>query len=143
MRRLAAVLLTILALSLLVCGAMAESVRVQTPGGGVKMRKTPEAKGKLVDTVPNHALVEAEETDGEWTRITYKNKSGYVKNEFLLLPEALVGQTVYPDNETAVLRTDAAEDAAVAGVYNGHTALTVLETSDTWARVRPLEGGEG
>ena len=69
-------LLGIAALMLcLMSAAGAETARVLTPGGKLNMRKSPDDKAKLVDTVPNRALVEVVEESGEWTKITYKKQT--------------------------------------------------------------------
>ncbi len=136
--RILLVLLTLLVL--LACGAAAESARVSTPGGGVKMRKKASTKGSLVTTVPNHALVEVEEAGEEWSLVRYKNRSGYVKSEFLLLPRDLPGKTVYPDGQTLLIREAPEEDAALAGVLNSQASVTVLEVENGWALVRNADG---
>ena len=80
-----------------VCVSCAEQARVITPGGALNIRKTPDEKGKLVDSVPNKSMVEVEEVGETWSRITYKKKTGYVKTEYLRLADNLLGKTVYPD----------------------------------------------
>ena len=59
--------LVLIAAALLLCAivsaALAESARVMTPKGPLNMRKTPEEKGKLVESVPNKSMVEVEEVD--------------------------------------------------------------------------------
>ena len=125
-----------LAIVLLLClaaAALAETARVQTPGGPVNMRKKPSAKASVVAEAPNRALVEALETDGEWTKIAYKNKTGYVKTEFLLLSSALAGKTVYPDGAFALAYTAPAEDAALLTPVNGDEAVRVTAVKDGWA----------
>lgn len=84
LRRILLAMLIILVAAIATCAA-AEYGRVSTPGGGVKMRKTENAKGKLVCEIPNHAIIEADEIGEEWCHVTYNGKSGYVMTKFLKL----------------------------------------------------------
>ena len=65
-----------LMLILTACGALAETGRIVTPKGPANMRKRPEDKAPLVDSVPNRTLVEIEELGEEWSRIRYKKQTG-------------------------------------------------------------------
>ena len=134
-RWLAALLLICLAVS----GA-AESVRVVTPGGSVKVRKSASDKGRLVTNVPNYTLVELVEEGEAWSEIKYKNYTGFVKNEFLRLPSALTGKTVFPDEGTLILRESTADDADMVGVVSQAERVTVLTVEEDWAWVRAEDG---
>ena len=124
----------ILALLLAAVSALADSARVLTPGGPVNMRKKADAKSSIVVAVPNRSLVEVVETAGEWSQIRYKRKTGYVKTEFLLLPEALAGKTVYPDADT-LLRSSPDAEADLLLPVGGWDALTVESVANGWAAV--------
>lgn len=119
----------------LCAAALAETARVLTPGGPLNVRRTASASAKLVTTVPNRSLVEVIETAGEWSKITYENKTGYVKTSFLKLASELPGKTVYPDSG-ALLRAEPRADAAIIAPVGGWNALTVESLADGWARVR-------
>ena len=132
--------------ALLLClmsAAGAESARVLTPGGKLNMRKSPDDKAKLVDSVPNRALVEVVEESGEWTKITYKKQSGYAKTEFLKLPSQLPGKTVYADEGALpLLRSEANADAMIVAPIGSQEAMTVSEIAGEWAKVS-CAGREG
>ena len=96
--------------------ALAETGRIVTPKGPANMRKRPEDKAPLVESVPNRTAVEIEELGEEWSRIRYKKQTGYVKTEFLRAPSRLVGKEAYPDGGTVLIHSEAAEDAPVIGV---------------------------
>ena len=102
LKRLPALLLALLLLPL--AGAAAETARIVTPGGKLNMRKKPDPKARLAAYIPNGALVETVEVGEEWSQIVYKDITGYVKTEYLLLPSAMVGETVYPDAGDVLLR---------------------------------------
>ncbi len=130
---------------LLLCavgGALGETARVVTPGGALNMRKKADEKSTPVQSVPNKTLVEVEETGAEWSRIVYKKKTGYVKTQFLKLPSALPGQTVYLDGGSALLRAEAAEGSAILGPISCASSVEVLSVEGDWARAR-VDGREG
>ncbi|MBQ9299292.1 MAG: SH3 domain-containing protein [Clostridia bacterium] len=128
---------TLLMLTLLFCLALcptlAEPAWVQTPGGPLNMRKKQSANAAIIAAVPNHSRVEAEETAGEWTRITYQKKTGYVKTEFLLMASAMAGKTVYADAHAVI--TYAAPDAAapILAVFNTDDPIFVERIAGDWA----------
>lgn len=112
--------------------ALADPARVLTPGGPVNVRRSADSKAKVVVEAPNRSLVEVLETVGDWSRVSYKKKTGYVKNEFLLLPAALAGRTVYPDSGT-LLRASPAADAAVVLPVGAWEAVSVERVENGWA----------
>jgi len=123
-------------LLLLATAACAEDVRIQTPGGKLNARKAADSQSGIAFTIANHSLVSLEELQGDWARITYKKKTGYVKTEFLLLPSALVGETVYTDGETALLYLAPDTNAALCGILSPLDPVTVLSLEDAWAQVQ-------
>ena len=127
-------ILCIAALAVAAGTALADSARVLTPGGPVNVRKKADSKSTIVVAAPNRSLVEVLETGDTWSRVTYKGKTGYVKTEFLLLPEALAGKTVYPDADT-LLRAEPDADAAILLPVGGWEALTVEAVENGWAAV--------
>lgn len=140
-------LAALLLLLLLACGASADSARVVTPGGAVKMRRSADDKARLVTNVPNYSLVEIIEEGEEWTQVRYRNSTGYIKNDFLRLPSALPGMTVYPDEGTLILRMTPSEEAQPVTVVSPEETVTVRSIADGWALVRAegavLSGAEG
>ena len=48
--------------------------------GTLNMRVAP--NGAILVQIPNGTKLDAE-TEGEWSKVTYKGKTGYVKTEFL------------------------------------------------------------
>lgn len=131
-RRLAGLAL-MTALVCLLLTALGESARVITPGGKLNMRKTPDDKGKLVDSVPNKALVEAVEIGQEWTKITYKRQTGYVKTAYLLLASQLEGKTVFSDGDTLMMREEPREDAPLMRPVSAVEPIRVISVADGWA----------
>lgn len=75
----------VLAAALMLTGhaALAQSARIATGGGALNMRKEASQKSNIVQKIDNGAQVEILSAEGEWSRIEYKGKKGYVKTEFL------------------------------------------------------------
>lgn len=131
---------SILALALLAlclaAAALAEPARVQTPGGPVNLRKKGDAKSTVVAEVPNRALVEAVEIGDTWTKITYKNKTGYVKTEFLLLTSALEGKTLYPAANGEILALTAPDpEAELLRAFNSDEPIRIETVREGWAAI--------
>ena len=125
-------------LCLILSAALAEQARVLTPKGPLNMRKTPDEKGKLVESVPNKSMVEVEEIEGDWAKITYKKKTGYVKTDYLKLPENMVGKEIYADEGTLYLLARPQEDgeqAPIALPVGAWESVWVEEINDGWAKV--------
>ena len=150
MRRFAMAAVLLLTLVMLAAGALAEEARVLTPGGPVKMRRTPDDKGRLVVSVPNHAVVEVTEAGDEWCAVTYKKKSGFIRTEFLRLPSDLPGKTVYPDKGTVFLYAEpwsedgqhAQKSPVIVAAAPCSVPVKVLAVDGIWLRAE-LNGVEG
>ena len=65
------------------CAALAEPAWVETEKGSLNVRSKANSKSTVVIKVPNGSQVEVLEVKGEWSRIEYKGKKGYVKSGFL------------------------------------------------------------
>lgn len=63
--------------------AAAQAARVDTGSGSLNMRRKADAESVVVERIPNGFEVEVGESEGEWSRITYRGKSGYVKTKYL------------------------------------------------------------
>lgn len=63
--------------------ALAETAWVETEKGALNARSKANSKSTIVMKIPNGSEVETLETKGEWTRIQYKGKKGYVRSGFL------------------------------------------------------------
>ena len=138
------ILLTVL-LSLL-CGiALADQAIVKTPGGTLNMRSGPSGQEKIIEDIPNKAIVTyLGAVNDVWSKVTYKNKTGYVKTVYLNLTKAAEGKTVYADvNDYVAVRKKASDDAAILYHLSCTQPITVLEVQDEWSKVTvPGDNGE-
>ncbi|MBR3106879.1 MAG: SH3 domain-containing protein [Clostridia bacterium] len=137
-RKVFVLIAAIFMLCLMMCAALAEPARVVTPKGPLNMRKTPDDKGKLVDSVPNKSMVEVEEVGETWSKITYKKKTGYVKTDYLKLPQNMVGKEIYADEGMLLLLVrprEGKESVPVALPVGGWESVLVEETKGDWTKV--------
>lgn len=70
--------------------------RVQTNGGSLNLRSTPNTSGSRLEQIPNGELVDViSYTSSEWWKVRYKGKTGYCSTSFLVLTENSVD--VFPN----------------------------------------------
>ena len=120
---------------LALCPALAETAWVQTPGGALNMRKKMSTNSDIVAAVPNHSQVETVEDAGEWTKITFQKKTGYVKTEFLILSSSLAGKTLYPDAHAAAAYAAPDDSAEIVALFNTDDPIRVESIEGDWAIV--------
>lgn len=72
-----------LLLSLCACNVLAEPAWVETGKGALNARRKANSKADIVIKIPNGSEVDVLEENGDWSRIEYKGKKGYVKSSFL------------------------------------------------------------
>lgn len=59
-------------------------VTVNTPNHGtVNLRENPTITSKVLAQIPYGTELEATTYNGDWAKITYKDKNGYIINKFL------------------------------------------------------------
>lgn len=54
-----------------------------TADGGLRMRSRPDTKSDLIFLVPNGTQLTATETQGDWYKVTYMNKEGWVNKSYV------------------------------------------------------------
>lgn len=131
--------------------ALAEPAWVETEKGSLNIRHKANSKSTVVGRVPNGSEVELLETDGEWSKIEYHGKTGYVRAAFLTeeppekvqeeeKPEAVVLQTggyARIETQNGALNMRSKEDAkaaVVARVPNG-ARVEVTEATSEWSGI--------
>lgn len=50
---------------------------------GINMRAKPSTGGKIIAEIPQNSMVEILSDDGNWTKVTYAGKTGYVMSKFV------------------------------------------------------------
>jgi uncharacterized protein YgiM (DUF1202 family) len=51
--------------------------------GTLNLRAEPSPSAKVLARIPYHTSLESEYVDNTWSKVTYNDKTGYVKTEFL------------------------------------------------------------
>lgn len=64
-------------------------------GSSVNMRTGPSTSGDIIKKVPIGAIVDVIEEAGEWSRVIYDNKNGYMMSKFLAKQESGETETYY------------------------------------------------
>ena len=148
-RKILAAALAVL-LMLAAAAAGAEYARVETPKGPLKMRAGQSTKKKVICEIPNGTVVELEECGETWSQVTYNDKSGWVKTEYLYIPsqhqEDDVTLSLSPENPSSgqILELSAQAEDAVSYQWElsvGGTLQRGDEESFSTVCCRPVGSG--
>lgn len=120
--------------------AMAQQALVVVPKGKLNMRKAPKSSASIVIEIPRDTFVEVISDEGEWCQVSYKNKTGYVKSEYLIIPGRMEGREVYSEGGLLLLRAEESDTAALTGYALPEQAVRVISVGDEWAKVSPVTG---
>ena len=100
--------------------------QVKTPHGSLNLRKYANDRCKVLTTIPPEETVQIVKKNANWTKVSYRGKTGYVMTKFL----AFGGLPI----ETKEEKSSAPAQKAVSST-NGSTA------NGSTARVQPKNGG--
>ena len=133
-KRLFLVLLVIvLTFSLLY--ALAEPGTVVTTGGRLNLRQSPDDKARIVTKIKNGKTVEVLDHADGWYHITYEGYEGYVKEQYIKLLSAAIGQEIYSNGTTLFLRETMDTASRIIGMVNSQQAMKVEQIDDDWTLV--------
>ena len=113
----------------------AEPGKVNTEKGNLNMRKKPEDGARLVTTIPNGSAVEVLDHVDGWYQIEYKGKTGYVKEQFIVVLSNAVGKEIYSNGTTVYVRESMDFNAPIIAVVNSQQPMTVEQITAEWALV--------
>ena len=128
-----ALLLIILTFSLL--HALAEPGTVVTSGGRLNMRQSPDDKARIVTKIKNGKTVEVLDHADGWFHITYEGYEGYVKEQYIKLLSAVIGQEIYSNGTTLYLRESMDATSRIVGMVNSQQTMKVEQIDDGWILV--------
>ncbi len=110
--------------------------------GNLNVREAPSTEASVVGKMPNNAGCEILEVDGEWTKISSGDVTGYVSSEYLLTgEEALakaeeVKQTVATVTTTTLyVREEPNTDCTIITSMPIGEELEVVEVLDGWVKI--------
>jgi SH3-like domain-containing protein len=128
-----ALLLIVLTFSLL--HALAEPGTVVTSGGRLNMRQSPDDKARIVTKIKNGKTVEVLDHADGWFHITYEGYEGYVKEQYIKLLSAAIGQEIYSNGMTLYLRESMDATSRIVGMVNSQQTMKVEQIDDGWILV--------
>lgn len=128
-----ALLLIVLTFSLL--HALAEPGTVVTSGGRLNMRQSPDDKARIVTKIKNGKTVEVLDLADGWYHITYEGYEGYVKEQYIKLLSAAIGQEIYSNGTTLYLRESMDATSRIVGLVNSQQTMKVEQIDDGWTLV--------
>ncbi len=129
------------------------AARVTTVSGSLNLRKSASSGASILTTIPQNTVIDVLGIQGTWTKVTYKNKTGYVMSAFLTYiygqtgAEATPAPTPVPGDTTATyaqvttvsgslnLRKKASSGASVLTTIPQNEMIPVLERLGTWTKV--------
>ncbi len=117
------------------CIACAEPGVVDTRGGKLNMRKNPQDGARIVTQISNGAGVEVLEHLEGWYRISFRNKEGYVKDQYIRLLTDAVGKEIYSNGATVYVHESMSKESAIVGITNAQQAMKVEQLTAEWALV--------
>ena len=116
--------------------------KVTTPEGSLNLRKKASASAAVKARIPRDEMIEVLSRGDKWTKVSYKDKTGYVMTVFLTFVEvpqpvaaaAMTARVVTPEGSLN-LRKKASSGAKVLRTIPRDTAVIVLEYGEKWSRV--------
>ena len=115
--------------------ACAEPGVVDTRGGKLNMRTNPQDGARIVTQISNGAGVEVLEHLEGWYRISFRNKEGYVKDQYIRLLTDAVGKEIYSNGATVYVHESMSNESAIVGMINSQQAMKVEQLTAEWALV--------
>jgi len=108
---------------------------VNTGSGRLNMRSKKDAKSSVAAEIPNGERVAVESAFGDWSRITYKGKTGYVKTQYLILDVQMTGRTVYSDQGHLYLLEEENDGAKSVVSVHESQPMTIVRMGTDYALV--------
>ena len=133
-RNAAGIILAII-LVMIQCIACAEPGVVDTRGGKLNMRKSPQDGARVITKISNGAGVEILEHLDGWYRISFRDKEGYVKEQYIRSLADAVGKEIYSNGATVYVYEAMTKESGIVGMINSQQAMKVEQLTAEWALV--------
>lgn len=126
-----------------------QNLGIAVVDGNLNVREAASTDASVVGKMPNKAACEILGTEGEWTKITSGEVSGYVKSEYLVtgdeaaaLAEEVVETVAKVTTTTLYVREEPNTDCSIMTAMPIGEELEVLEQLDGWVKVN-VDSDEG
>jgi len=102
----------------------------------LNLRSSGSLKAKILTVLPRGATVTVTQTKGDWSKVTYKSRTGWVDNDYLSTAKSSSSSTVKKKTTAALnLRSSGSLKAKVLTVIPRGKTVTVKKTSGSWSHV--------
>ena len=133
--RYAAGIMLVIIFMMMQCIACAEPGVVDTRGGKLNMRKSPQDGARIITKISNGAGVEILEHLDGWYRISFRDKEGYVKEQYIRSLADAVGKEIYSNGATVYVYEAMSKESGIVGMINSQQAMKVEQLTAEWALV--------
>lgn len=118
--------------------ALAEQAWIHTGKGALNMRKDASTRADIIKKIPDGEPVEVLMQEGEWSRVEYKGKKGYVKTQYLSDSAPAAGDaegnkeenSAADAGQTAKPQKDALQQGGYAMIATGGGKLNMRRKAD-------------
>lgn len=124
--------------------------RVTTESGSLNLRKRASTSAGILTTIPRHEVIEVVSKGATWTKVIYKDKTGYVMTTFLTFLENAPTEKPDDDNQeedtaqmaqvttkkgSLNLRKRASSSATILTTIPQYAYIQVISRDGTWTKV--------
>ncbi|MBR6786751.1 MAG: SH3 domain-containing protein [Clostridia bacterium] len=129
-----------------------KKAKVTTASGSLNLRKKASTSATILAQIPQYTVIDVLDIDGTWTKVEYKNKTGYVMSVFLtymdeeaetpsapVTPPAEEKDPAYArvttESGSLNLRKKASTSAGIITTIPRHEVIEVISKGGTWTKV--------
>ncbi len=113
-----------------------------TAADAVNLRSGSGTSFDVIDIIPNGAVLTVAEVSGDWLRVAYNGRIGWISSRYCIKQNTEANESVTPGGKLTVnaavsvtLRQSATPASAAIGWIKGGTVLSFTEKSNNWYKV--------
>ncbi|MBT9830304.1 SH3 domain-containing protein [Clostridium baratii] len=115
------------------------TVKLKDPTSSLNIRSTPSTSANIIGSLAHGTSVSILDKSGDWYKISYNGKIGYIKGEFLNLGSAegaTTGTIRLQDSSSSLnMRSGPSTNSNVVGSLAHGTVVNILGTSGQWYKI--------
>ena len=115
------------------------TIKLKDPTSLLNIRSTPSTSAKIIGSLAHGTSVSILDKSGDWYKISYNGKTGYIKGEFLNLGSAegaTTGTIRLKDSSSSLnMRSGPSTNSNVVGSLPHGTVVNILGTSGQWYKI--------
>jgi len=105
-----------------------------TASGGLNLRDTPSISGKLLLTIPQGTTIDILDTQGQWYKTTYQNKTGWVSAAYVEVTREFTQGRIIANGGLNLRQGPSTTDEIIETIPEG-VIVTILAEGDEWHKV--------